>query len=108
MRLQWLVPSRPGVARALDLAPSGERPGPIGRVDPLRDDALEVHPAGVPEESRAVGALDMAREPQQLVRAGQQALQSPAALMQRQPAQILTIEAEQIERDQAGVLAGPL
>jgi hypothetical protein len=33
--------SRPRVARTFDLAPSEERPGPVGRVDPLRHDALQ-------------------------------------------------------------------
>jgi hypothetical protein len=34
-KLIWMAESRPAVARALDLAPAEERPGPIGRVDPL-------------------------------------------------------------------------
>src|SRR5688572_11512320 len=59
--------SAPDVLGALDLAPAEERPGPVGRVDPLRDDALEPHRAGPPEQRRAFPTLDMVGEPNHVV-----------------------------------------
>jgi hypothetical protein len=41
------------IARALDLPPTGGTAGPIGRVEPFRDEPLKPHRAGMPEERRA-------------------------------------------------------
>src|SRR5215217_5193157 len=58
--------SRPDVGRVLDLAPGGVRPGPVGRADLLRDDALQAHRTGMPKQGLAVGTRDMAGEPERI------------------------------------------
>src|SRR5215207_6397871 len=97
----------PDVFRVLDLAPGGVRPGPVGRADPLRDDPLQAHRARVPEERLAVGARDMAGEPERIRCLAQKRRETSPALAQRLAAQILAVEGEEVERDQAGILAGP-
>jgi hypothetical protein len=72
----------------------------MGRVNPLRHDALQAHRTGPPEQSGALCTLDMAGEPNHVV-VGQQVRQSPAALVERHLAEVLAVE-----REKVSVIAG--
>ncbi len=60
----------------------------------------------MPEQSSALGTLDVAGEPERIIPA-EQARQPRAALQERHGAQILAFEAEEVEGDQARVPAAP-
>ena len=78
-------------------------PGPVRRVDPLRHDPLEAHGRSLPEQGLAIGTLDITQEPKRFIPSAQQARQSLAASVEWHPSKILTVEAKEIERDQAAL-----
>ena len=86
------LPAHRLARRVLRLEPRLRRPAAIGRVRPLRHDALQPHAADVIEHGRAV-VRQMFNEPDGVLGSADQSGEPPLALDQRQVAQVVTVDA---------------
>ena len=98
--------SRPHERRVLRLQPAAARPAPIEAAGALRHDPFEAQLAGVGEHDRALG-LDRLAE-QEAVDAGEQPRERVPPLLERALAQILAVEAEEVEGDEEACCAAGL
>ena len=98
--------SLPQKVRVLRLQPAAARPAPIEAAGALRHDPLKAQLAGVGEHDRALG-LDRLAE-QDAVDAGDQPREPVAPLLERALAEVLAVEAEEVEGDEAGPRAAGL
>src|SRR5215203_3551978 len=94
--------SPPLIGRVLDLHPRDARARLVAAGAALRDDAFEVHRAGVAEQRLAVGALHVLREAERRAGFLQRLLKHPAPTDQLDAAQILSLKPDKIESVQTG------
>ena len=89
------------------MSQSRERPGTVGRILALRDDALKTHLAGVVEDGRAI-ALDMLVEPDARAGLGHDRCERGLADVKRVAPQVVAVQLDQVEGIEKDALVGAL